>query len=152
MKKKFLSVLLVLTLITSGVSAKSLVLTLSDGTLVYYLLQTDNNPMMRFTDGGFTLNADAYEFSGVTNFYISATDDPTSIKDIEKSAKNIVFSGNSITINGSTGKVSLVSSNGMSLNVEAQTVDEKTFIDITTLPTGTYIVKAGESSLKFKKK
>ena len=39
-------------------SAKSVVFTLTDGTHVYYLLDNDNPPIMKFIDGGVTVNAD----------------------------------------------------------------------------------------------
>ena len=76
--KKFY--LLGLALLTSfAVEAKSLVITLSDGSLVYYLLSNDNAPMMRRVEGGFMVNGDTYAFKDVKNFYISTTDDPTDI-------------------------------------------------------------------------
>ena len=77
MKKLYL---LGLALLTSfAVEAKSLVITLSDGSLVYYLLSNDNAPTMRIVEGGFMVNGDTYAFKDVKNFYISTTDDPTDI-------------------------------------------------------------------------
>lgn len=67
-----------------AVEAKSLVITLSDGSLVYYLLSNDNAPMMRRVEGGFMVNGDTYAFRDVKNFYISTSDDPT---DINKDGK-----------------------------------------------------------------
>jgi len=63
-----------------AVEAKSLVITLSDGTLVYYLLSNDKSPVMRMVPGGFTVNSDTYQFSEVKNFYISQTDDPNPVE------------------------------------------------------------------------
>ena len=63
-----------------SVEAKSLVITLKDGTLVYYLLNSDKSPVMRMVPGGFTVNKDSYKFSEVKNFYISPTDDPNPVE------------------------------------------------------------------------
>ena len=67
-------------LFSIGISfGKSLVLTLANNTLVYYVLGGDKNPMMRFADGKVCVNSDEYAFSNIKNFYISETDDPGGI-------------------------------------------------------------------------
>ena len=67
MKKTFLTLLLGFSLLPAG--AKSVVFTLNDGTLVYYLLGGEVAPVMRFGDEGtLTINADSYEVSGIKNF------------------------------------------------------------------------------------
>ena len=56
-KRAFISILCAL-LVSSAAYAKSLVITLTDGTLVYYLLGSDTNPKLHFVDGGIMINAD----------------------------------------------------------------------------------------------
>jgi len=74
MKKTICFCLGLMALLT--VEAKSLVITLNNGQLVYYLLSNNQSPVMRMIPGGFTVNADTYQYSDVKNFYISQTDDP----------------------------------------------------------------------------
>ena len=66
---KKLTILCLLCLASMGAMAKSLVLTLSDGTLVYYLLGGETDPRMRFVEGKIEVNTDVYEISGIKNFY-----------------------------------------------------------------------------------
>ena len=73
---KKLTILCLLCLASMGAMAKSLVLTLSDGTLVYYLLGGETDPRMRFVEGKIEVNTDVYQISGIKNFYISNEDDP----------------------------------------------------------------------------
>ena len=68
--KKWICLSLVL-MTSLGVSAKSVVFTMNDGTKVYYLLSTGVNPILRFKEGRMVVNEDAYEFSDIKNFYIS---------------------------------------------------------------------------------
>ena len=80
MKTRIITLAAFLFLAIGVLSAKSLVLTLKNGTLVYYLLGGEANPMMRFVDGDIVVNTDKYEFGNIKNFYISATDDPSGIE------------------------------------------------------------------------
>ena len=57
-----------------------MVITLSDGTLVYYLLSSGKSPVMRMVPGGFMVNDDSYRYADVQNFYISQTDDPNPVE------------------------------------------------------------------------
>lgn len=59
----------------ASVNGKSLVITLSKGTRVYYKITTDMPPVMTIAqDGTFTLNGQDYSFTDVKSFSISATD------------------------------------------------------------------------------
>ena len=152
MKEKIIGLIACLSLSIGTLSAKSLVLTLENGTLVYYLLGKDANPMMRFTDGRITVNTDIYEFSGIKNFYISTADDPNVI---EHTIKNTLaeYRNNMVIFNTDNMPVIKVySGNGHEVNVSHRQICDKTAIDLSKLHQGTYIITAGETSLKILKK
>ena len=94
--KKWICLLLVL-MTSLGVSAKSVVFTMNDGTEVYYLLSTGVNPILRFKEGRMVVNEDAYEFSDIKNFYISETNDPNAI-DFLLSGKDVPMAANTVII------------------------------------------------------
>lgn len=133
-------------------SAKSVVFTLSDGTLVYYLLGGESNPMLHFKDGKVVVNADTYEFSDIKNFYISATDDPNSIEQV-LSRENVTFRDNVVVIASSDVKSVRVCSVGGG-DVKAEVVKHADVITVSlkNLPKGIYVISAGASSIKVNKK
>lgn len=143
--------LFILALSMMQVSAKSVVFTLSNGTLVYYLLGGDTNPVMKFVDGKVVVNADTYEISGIKNFYISETDDPTMISTV--TARNTVsYNGNTFVVKGKTSQVKVFSVNGTEAETPVTENDDNTYINMGSLQKGTYVVKVGETSFKVMKK
>lgn len=74
--RKRMSLLLMASFLLGGeLGAKSLVLTLGNGTRVYYKLSAEAPPRMVVDrDGTFTLNGKGYAFVDVKNFFISETD------------------------------------------------------------------------------
>lgn len=152
MKEKIIALATCLLLTMSTLSAKSLVFTLESGTLVYYFLGGESNPMMRFVDGKIVVDADAYEFSGVKNFYISATDDPNGI---EHTIEDVTakYRDNMVILDTDRPlSIRVFSSNGNEMNVSPRQVGGKTIINLGILPRGSYVVTTGESSLKILKK
>lgn len=152
MKEKIVVLAACLLLTMSTLSAKSLVLTLENGTLAYYLLGEDTNPMMRFVDGEIKVNADIYEFSGIKNFYISDTDDPNGI---ERTIKSTIagYNNNMVIFNTDCPLlIKVYSTDGSEMNVCPRLAGNKTIIDLSPLPQGTYIITVGETSLKVLKK
>lgn len=151
MKGKIITLAACLFLAATALPAKSLVLTLKNGTLVYYLLGKDVNPMLRFVDGDIVVNTDRFEFSNVKNFYISATDDPTSIE--HTVGTHIQQSHNMVILDTEDPQsISLYTFDGRKVDVCPQHSNGKTLIDLSPLPQGTYIITIGESSLKILKK
>lgn len=151
MKGKIITLVACLFFATASLSAKSLVLTLKNGTLVYYLLGGESNPMMRFADGGIIVNTDKYEFANIRNFYISTTDDPNGIKQVVEG--DIQYAHNMVVID--TDKplsVAVYACNGHKIDTPIQQANGKTLVDLNSLPQGAYIVTIGESSLKILKK
>ena len=151
MKEKIITLVACLLFVAANLSAKSLVLTLKNGTLVYYLLDEDVNPMLRFVDGGIVVNTDKYEFSNVKNFYISATDDPSSIERVTED--HIQYGHNVLVVNAEHSlSFAIYTSSGYKVSAPAQQVNGQIIIDLNPLPQGTYVVTIGESSLKVLKK
>ena len=151
MKTRIITLAAFLFLAIGVLSAKSLVLTLKNGTLVYYLLGGEANPMMRFTDGDIVVNTDKYEFGNIKNFYISATDDPSGIE--HTVGENIQYAHNIMVV--ATDKplaMAIYTSAGHKVSTPIQQDNGRTLIDLNPLPQGTYVVTIGESSLKVLKK
>lgn len=151
MKDKIIILVACLFLATVNLSAKSLVLTLKNGTLVYYLLGEKSNPMLRFVDSGILIDTDRYEFSNVKNFCISSTDDPSSIEHSMK--KNIQYDHNIVVVD--TDKplsIKIYTYDGRETKACLQQINGKILIDLNPLPKGAYIVNIGKSSLKVFKK
>lgn len=152
MKEKIITLVACLFLATTILSAKSLVLTLKNGSLVYYLLGEESNPMMRFVDGGIAVNTDKYEFANIRNFYISATDDPSGIKQVMKG--DVQYTHNMVVVDteNSLLPTAVYTCDGHKIDTPIQQANGKTLVDLNPLPQGSYVVTIGESSLKILKK
>ena len=151
MKTRIITLAAFLFLAIGVLSAKSLVLTLKNSTLVYYLLGGEANPMMRFTDGDIVVNTDKYEFGNIKNFCISATDDPSGIE--HTVGENIQYAHNIMVV--ATDKplaMAIYTSAGHKVSTPIQQANGRTCIDLNPIPQGAYIVTIGESSLKVLKK
>jgi len=123
-----------------AVQAKSLVITTTSGTLVYYKITNDEPPRLVIQgDGAFTLNGQEYAFADVKNFYISTED----------------YSGEEGTADGivtlDKGKL------GMKGELKVYTVDgrlvetQKGSLDMSRLKRGMYVITNGVSTLKIQK-
>lgn len=150
---KKISMMLLMTVMASmSVMAKSLVLTLTDGSLVYYQLGGETNPKMRFVEGKLTVEADAFEFSGIKNFYISNEDAPDAIEQTE-AEQMCAFHANSVTVKASSlGAVKVFSSNGSQVKPVANSVGDYVNIDLSGLPNGAYVISVGKSAFKVLKR
>lgn len=142
MKKLLFIIVLMVAAVT--VQAKSLVITLADGTEVYYLLGGDVNPVMKFKDGKVTVNADAYEISDIKKFVISQTDDPSGIK-----AETFYVKGKQdIEVFSLDGKkIDTIKSTSLQSKEDAISS-----LSLTTLPKGVYVLKIGSATMKVLKK
>lgn len=142
MKKLLFIIVLMVAAVT--VQAKSLVITLADGTEVYYLLGGDVNPVMKFKDGKVTVNADAYEISDIKKFVISQTDDPSGIK----AGTFYVKGKQDIEVFSLDGKkVDTIKSTSLQSKEDAISS-----LSLTTLPKGVYVLKIGSATMKVLKK
>lgn len=148
--KKLIALIVVLASVMMA-NAKSVVFTLSNGTLVYYLLGGETNPVMKFVDGKIVVNTDTYEFSNVKNFYISDEDDPVGIKSTV-AKKNVQFANNTLVVKGNAQNVNVYSVNGAKVEAAMSETDGYVSVDMSGLQKGTYVVKIGDSSVKVLKK
>jgi len=148
-KRAFISILCAL-LVSSAAYAKSLVITLTDGTLVYYLLGSDTNPKLHFVDGGIMINADNYALEGVKNFYISNEDDPNAIKDVFTDDKMEIR--DNVLIIPSSETVSVYTTAGKQVQANSRLMSNKTIIDLNALPQGSYVINIGKTSFKIMKR
>lgn len=151
MRKKFVILIACLSFAMSNVLAKSLVLTLPNGKLAYYLLGEENNPILRFIDGDIVVNTDKYEFSNVKNFYISSTDDPTGIKSV--TGDMIRYDNNTVFFDAeNTLSINIYTLDGREIEAHTQQANGKVVVDLNTFPQGTYVLTIGDTSLKIHKK
>lgn len=149
MKKLFLTALFLLGLTT--LQAKSLVVSLTNGTLVYYLLGGETNPMMRFTEGRVSINGNEYEFSKIRCFYISETDDPNGL-DFAPKAPVVECREAGLLIRQAQGSlVSVCELDGKVVVPTFVNREECTRVDLSSQPSGVYVVKVGADSFKFVK-
>lgn len=136
-------------LFSIGISfGKSLVLTMANNTLVYYMLGGAKNPMMRFADGKVCVESDEYTFSNIKNFYISETDDPSGIEHLLKEQQITYKAGTLIVHTDSPESISVYTVNGMKISVPVEQAGNVVAVSMTQLPNGVYVVRVGESSFK----
>ena len=136
-------------LFSIGISfGKSLVLTLANNTLVYYMLGGAKNPMMRFADGKVCVESDEYTFSNIKNFYISETDDPSGIEHLLEEQQITYKAGTLIVHTDSPESISVYTVNGMKISVPVEQAGNVVAVSMTQLPNGVYVVRVGESSFK----
>lgn len=150
MKGRFIAIL-VCWLLGMGLSyGKSLVLTLSNKALVYYLLDDTKSPVMRFIDGKIVLETDEYALGDIKNFYISETDDPNSIEKLLRENKISYKSGVFILQSDTdiSGTVAVYGINGMKVDAMVEKAGNIVSVSLEALPQGTYVIRVGESSFK----
>lgn len=131
---------------------KSLVLTLANNTLVYYVLGGAKNPMMRFADGKVCVESDEYTFSNIKNFYISETDDPSGIEHLLKEQQITYKAGTLIVHTDSPESIDVYTANGMKVSVQVEQAGNVVSVSLNQQPKGVYVVRVGESSFKVFKK
>lgn len=149
--KKISLLLFLMCMVSLGAMAKCVVFTLMDGTLVYYQLGGETNPMMRFVDGKVTVNADVYELSGIKNFYISPEDDPTGVEDA-LADKKVEFKSNCFVVKAKAAAVNVFAANGAKVEASVAESNGYVSVDMNGLAKGTYIINVGDSSFKVMKK
>ncbi len=132
------SILSLLTLVAiSPAKARSIVITLTTGTQVYYKITSNNPPRMVLSDDGtFTMNGQQYTFSGIVNFFYTADD----YDGAEGTADGIVsIDDKRLLMKGETRVYSL----------DGKLVSKGS--DLDDLKPGTYIISDGVTTLKLQK-
>ena len=149
---KRLAFLFSLCLLSLGTQAKSLVLTLSDGTQMYYQLGGETNPVMRFNQGVMTVETDTYQLSEIKNFSISDSDAPSGIAD-QPTTLHPHFVANTMVINATDApQVKVFASGGNEVQADVKKSGDVISINLNALPRGTYIISTGKASVKVMKK
>lgn len=127
---------------TYSLSAKSLVLTLNNGSRVYYKIDTNQTPRMTMQGQTFTLNGETFEFEEIRSFRISTTD----------------YSGESGTREGATSIISIkgdiiaLPDSWILYNIHGQQLGQGSeSLDLSDYPEGTYLISYGTQTLKIKK-
>lgn len=149
--KKPLALLFLMALTALSAQAKSLVLLLSDGTEVYYLLAGDTDPKMTWTSDSLCVDGEAFSISGLTKFYISDTDDPAAIGTLTAEGGEVSLSGGIFSVKGQKA-VSVFTIDGRAVEASAQSDGTATTLNTNALPAGTYVIRFGEQAVKYQKK
>ncbi|MBP5344874.1 MAG: T9SS type A sorting domain-containing protein [Bacteroidales bacterium] len=141
--KRTISLLYVL-LAVLAVQAKSLVLSLADGTQVYYVLSTDDYPhMILQSDGTLTCNGEPYAWEQVESFRVSATDFSGAEGTRQGASDILVLRADHLWANGA---VQVYDAEGR-LVAEGQGETS-----LSSLPVGCYVVKQGCRTVKIYKR
>lgn len=148
--KRLLSLLLLSSMLT-GLQAKSLVLSLKDGTLVYYYLEGEKSPVMTWDgEGSIVVNADEYAISGIKHFYISDDDDPNAIASMPASQAS--FRGGWLTTTAPVdAPVGVYTTDGKHVDTAVSRDGHSVRINLNALPKGIYVVAVGKSTFKVSK-
>jgi len=151
MKRLFLAAMIIGASVFTA-AAKSVVFTLQNGTLVYYLLSSDASPVLKFVEGGVTVNADGYTFSQIKNFYISTTDDPNAIDEVAADVE-ATFKPNMLVLNAADVKsVKVFGASGAEVEANVSEAGDRVVVDLSNLAKGVYVISTGNTSFKMLKK
>lgn len=149
--KRLFSLLVFVALVATTASARSLVLRLTDGTEIYYLIGAEETPLMKFVDGEMYVNGDKYAFSGIDRFYISQTDDPNAIDSSQDVAQRPAMRDGVLYVK-SAGKIGVYTLDAKQVQATVKQQSGVTTIDTNSLAPGTYIIRIGDASMKFLKR
>lgn len=151
MKKVLLTLILATVGILSG-SAKSLVLTLKNGTKVYFLITSDSYPMMKIHEGEITLGDEhKYTFPELESFVVSNTDDPNGVEDVEV-AQVHTYKSNTLVFAGDANKVKVYNVSGAQVDALISENNGSVAVNLNNLPNGAYVISTGSTSFKVVKK
>lgn len=148
MKKTLL--LAIALMMAMSMSAKSLVLTLADGTDVYFLLGGEKDPVMKVTNETVTVDTQSFTFTDVVKFRISQTDDPNAIRELTSGSTR--FDGNTLFVSSSDKQIQLYTVDGKKVDVKGSQTDGMTMIPVDNLSSGIYLLRVGNQTMKFIKK
>lgn len=128
---------------------KSLIITFSDNTTQTFVLST--LPQITMANNKMTILAGAttaeYDLYKIKTFIFSGT---TSIRNIEDNSE-IKTEGNKIIIEGTNANVRIFSIDGKSTTIKTINTSNSTVIDISSLNSGVYIIKANDKTVKISK-
>lgn len=129
--------------------ARKLVITLLDGTQVFYSITDNDRPVMEFADGVVTVKADSFSFGDIREFRLVKDDD--AVRGISAGQSGLRLDHGRIYLN-QVSAVSVFSLKGQSVEVPTSLQDQLTVLDVSALPAGVYVIKTDKTSFKFVKK
>lgn len=154
MKQKLLCVLLMSVLgHLSCFAAPSLLIHLTDSTEIVCTLAKE--PKMTFAEKSMTLATaeglvGQWDFSDVESWNFADVGDADAVNPINMEKARILIEEGSITIAGvKADKIAVYDAAGRSSTPVPDSADGQIIININGLPKGTYLLKAGNSSIKF---
>lgn len=144
MKKTAFIFCLALTALTA--SARGLLITTKGGVAAYFPITATDRPVMSFVNSQVWVEGRHYQFGDIAEFRLVDAD-PTGVR-LPAVAER---AGNAIVLN--THAAVVVSDlGGRLVEVPVSQADGQQVVDVSRLPKGAYVVKAGKSSFKFVKK
>lgn len=144
MKKSAFIFCLALTALTAG--ARGLLITTKGGVAAYFPITATDRPVMSFVNSQVWVEGRHYQFGDIAEFRLVDAD-PTGVR-LPAVAER---TGNAIVLN--THAAVVVSDlGGRLVEVPISQADGQQVVDVSRLPKGAYVVKAGKSSFKFVKK
>lgn len=144
MKKSAFIFCLALTALTA--SARGLLITTKGGVAAYFPITATDRPVMSFVNSQVWVEGRHYQFGDIAEFRLVDAD-PTGVR-LPAVAER---AGNAIVLN--THAAVVVSDlGGRLVEVPVSQADGQQVVDVSRLPKGAYVVKAGKSSFKFVKK
>lgn len=144
MKKTAFIFCLALTALTA--SARGLLITTKGGVAAYFPITATDRPVMSFVNSQVWVEGRHYQFGDIAEFRLVDAD-PTGVR-LPAVAER---AGNAIMLN--THAAVVVSDlGGRLVEVPVSQADGQQVVDVSRLPKGAYVVKAGKSSFKFVKK
>lgn len=149
MKRVFFYLVVLLMAFHVEMQARKLVVTLLDGTQVFYSITDNDRPVMEFADGVVTVKADSFSFGDIREFRLVKDDD--AVRGISAGQSGLRLDHGRIYLN-QVSAVSVFSLKGQRVEVPTSLQDQLTVLDVSALPTGVYVIKTDKTSFKFVKK
>lgn len=149
MKRVFFYLVVLLMAFHVEMQARKLVVTLLDGTQVFYSITDNDRPVMEFADGVVTVKADSFSFGDIREFRLVKDDD--AVRGISAGQSGLRLDHGRIYLN-QVSAVSVFSLKGQRVEVPASLQDQLTVLDVSALPAGVYVIKTDKTSFKFVKK
>ena len=149
MKRVLFYLIVLLLAFHSEMQARKLVVTLLDGTQVFYSITDNDRPVMEFADGVVTVKADSFSFGDIREFRLVKDDD--AVRGISADQSGLRLEHGRIYLNQASA-VSVFSLKGQRIEVPVSVQDKLTVLDVSALPAGVYVIKTDKTSFKFVKK
>ncbi len=144
MKKILLSTCLLLAAMTAG--ARGLLIKTTAGVEAYFPITDTSRPVMQFINNQIWVSGRHYQFGDIAEFRLT-DNNPTGITlpaELRQTEGVLVVS--------TTEAVRVSDLSGKLLSVPVTEADGHQVVDLSRLPHGVYVVRAGKSSFKFVKK